>query len=289
MGGLGDFFKSKKETTTLEEMLSPEQKRARELLMKYGTTGITPTGYKTGEAYDLSGFNFDPSVAETYGLQQLLMPSVDLESARGVYQGMTDTTFNPEDESTGLGAFRKALQRETQGASDVLNREAAITGGRFGTGIQRQKTDLAAQQSEQLGMKLAELFTGQQNRALQAASGLQGLAGMEQNRLAQMFNYGGLQRELQNQKAQLEYTDRQRQRDEQLQSLGVLGDIYGQTNQWGLKSMTTKRPGIGMAMLGEINPAIGSYNTHQYGYTTNQTSIADAIAMATKAMSGGVS
>ena len=40
---------------------------------------------------------------------------------------------------------------------------------------------------------------------------------------------------------------------------------------------TTKVPGIGMKMLGEVIPGIGSYNTHQYGYTTNQSSMSDAI------------
>ena len=282
MGGLSSLFKSKSNTTTQEEMISPEQKRAREILMQYGMTGATPTGYQAGEAYDLSGFNFDPSQYELSGLQQLFMPSSDLDAARGVYNSMTDTTFNPEDQSTGLGAFRKALSRETQDASDVLNREAAITGGRFGTGIQKQKADLAAQQSEQMGIKLAELFNNQQNRALSAASGLQGVEGLQQNRLAQLFQYGGLERDLQNQKAQLEYNDKQRQRDEQLATMSTLGDIYKQNNQWGVKSVTTKTPGIGMAMLGEFNPLVGSYNTHQYGYDTNQTSISDGVKMAMK-------
>lgn len=295
MGGLSSLFKSKSNTTNLEEMISPEQKRARDLLMLYGQTGATPTGYQAGQAADLSGFNFGLSPYETSGLASLFdlqgANAPGLTTARDTLTKLANTEFNPEDQSTGLGAFRKALQRETSAASDVLNREAAITGSRFGTGIQRQKTDLAAQQSEQLASKLAELFTGQQNRALSAAQGLTGLestaAGMEQNRLAQLFNYGALQRDLQNQQAQLAYNDKQRQRDEQLAAFGTMGDIYKQTNQYGLKSMTTKTPGIGMAMLGEISPLVGSYNTHQYGYNTNQTSISDSAKVLAKLFSGG--
>jgi hypothetical protein len=297
MGGLSSLFKSKSNTTTLEEMISPEQKRARDLLMLYGQTGATPTGYQAGEAGDLSGFNFGLSPYETSGLASLFdlqgANAPGLTTARDTLTKMANTEFNPEDQSTGLGAFRKALQREVGSASDVLNREAAITGSRFGTAIAGEKRDLAAQQSEQMGSKLAELFTGQQNRALQAAQGLTGLetasAGMEQNRLAQLFNYGSLQRDLQNQQAQMAYNDRQRQRDEQLASFGTMGDIYKQTNRYGLKSMTTKSPSTLMAMWGESNPLVGSYNTHQYGYNTNQTSIADAIKVAIKALSGGVS
>lgn len=295
MGGLSSLFKSKSNTTNLEEMISPEQKQARDLLMLYGQTGATPTGYQAGQSGDLSGFDFGLSPYETSGLSSLFdlqgANAPGLTTARDTLTKMANTEFNPEDQSTGLGAFRKSLQREVGSASDVLNREAAITGSRFGTAIAGEKRDLAAQQSEQLASKLAELFTGQQNRALSAAQGLTGLestaANMEQNRLAQLFNYGALQRDLQNQKAQLAYNDKQRQRDEQLAAFGTMGDIYTQTNQYGLKSMTTKTPSIGMAMLGESIPVIGSYNTHQYGYNTNQTSISDLEKILAKRFSGG--
>src|SRR5574343_951967 len=259
MGGIGDFFKSKKEDVQLQELLTPEQKKAREALMQYGLTGVTPSGYRAGEAYDLSRFDFGVTPYETAGLSRLFSPSADIESARKIYGSMSDTTFRPEDESTGLGAFRKALQREVGAASDVLNREAAITGSRFGTGIQRQKTDLAAQQSEQLASKLAELFTGQQNRAMQAASGLAGLEGLESNRLAQLFNYGGLQRELANQKAQLAYNEKQRQRDEQLATLGTLGSIFSTPIQYGQTSYTIKTPSLFSKLATIATTAAGAY------------------------------
>ena len=58
-------------------------------------------------------------------------------------------------------------------------------------------------------------------------------------------------------------------------------------NQWysPMGSITTKGPSTFMSMLGEVSPLVGSYNTHKYGYTTNQSSISDATEALLKLLS----
>jgi hypothetical protein len=273
------FFKGKSETITAEPMLTDEQKRAMTALLNYGMTGTTPSGYQAGQPYDLSGFNFDTSNLENLGLSQLFNlagrggPS-GLNTARNTLSQLTDLTFDPDDTSTGFGAFKSQLARKVQDASDVLDREAARTGNRFGTAIAGEKRDLAAEQSDQIASKLADLFNTQQNRALSASLGLTSLEGaaenIAQNRISQLFNYGGLERDLQNQKANLEFSDWQRKRDEQLSSLTGLQNVFNRNVNFGVLSQDVKSPSLfsqllrpaltaaGMAIGGPAGAAIGS-------------------------------
>lgn len=284
MGGLSSLFKSKSQTTTLEPMLTDEQKQA--------MAALSAIGQGQQSSYDLSNYNFDMTGLESLGQDQLYNllnsgTSTDMSTASKTLQDIANQTFNPDDPSSGYAAYSRQVARAGKTASDALNREAAITGSRFGTGIQRQKADLAAQQSDILASKLGELYSQTQQNKLAAAGGLADIAGMQeqinQNRIAAAYSYGTRQRDLQNQKAQLAYDEWQRGRNEKL---SALGSVANANIQWGQKSMTTKSPSTFMSMMGEINPLVGSYNTHQYGYTTNQSSIKEGIDAAIKMMGG---
>lgn len=292
MGLFGSLFDKRKKTTTQEPMLTKEQLDAQSLLLDFAKTGRTPTGYQAGEAYDLSGFNFSPTGVETQGMAALsnLLSGGEasgIGTARDVLTGLATAEFSPDDASTGFGAFKSRLDREIKEASDVLNREAAITGSRYGTQIGREKTDLAERQGDIIAGTLADLFNAQQNRALKAATGLAGLESgaqaMEQARIASAFGFGGLQRDLQNQQAQLEYNERQRQRDEQLQSVGALQNLFNRNVPFGIKSVTTEQPSVFSQIYGQINPFVGSYNQARYG-TQGQATIGDMLKLF---MSGG--
>ena len=58
-----DLFKSKKQTTTLEPMLTPEQQKIMSMLSGYATTG-SAGGITAGAPIDLSGFDFDMTGGE---------------------------------------------------------------------------------------------------------------------------------------------------------------------------------------------------------------------------------
>ena len=264
------FFSSKNKTINLEPMLTDEQKQAQTQLMNLG------------QLYDLSGFDFNMTPTELTGnnilSQYLSSGTPQLDTASSVLTDMANTQFNPDDPSSGFAAYKRQVARATKDADDVLNREAAITGSRYGTSIGQNKADLAAQQSDMLASKLAELYNTSQDRALSAAGGLLDVQNLEnsltQNKLMAAYQYGSLQRDLTNQKAQLAYEDWQRAENERVSGLN---SVWGRNVDYGMKSYTQKSPSTFMSMVGEVIPAIGSYNTHEYGYTTNQTSINQAL------------
>lgn len=276
------LFSSKNKTISLEEMLTPEQKSAQTQLMNLG------------QLYSgLGDFNFGTTGIENLGLTGLENyvgsgTPQGLTTASNVLTQMANQEFNPDDPSSGFAAYQRQVARAGKTASDQINREAAITGSRFGTGIQREKTDLAAQQSDLLSSKLAELWKATQSNKLSAA---QGLGQVEQlnnaiqtNKLQAAFQYGGLQRDLQNQQAQLKYDEWKRANEERISGLQ---SVWGRNVDYGMKSYSWKEPSTAMAMWGESNPLVGSYNTHQYGYTTNQTSINQMLKQLAGGMSGG--
>lgn len=249
------LFSSKSKTTTLEPMLTDEQKQALSALSAIG---------QNGSSYDLSGYNFDMTGLEGMGQSQLqdLMgagTSTEMSLASKTLQDIANQKFNPDDPSSGFAAYSRQVARAGKTAEDALNREAAITGGRFGTGIQRQKTDLAAQQSDMLGTKLGELYSQLQSNKLSAAGGLADIARMQeninQNRIAAAYSYGARERDLKNQKAQLAYDEWQRGRNEKL---STLSGVLGANIQWGQKSYTTKSPSLFSQLAGTVLSGVGT-------------------------------
>lgn len=295
MGGLSSLFKGSSKTTTLEPMLTDEQKKAMGLLTQFGSTGQIGD-FQAGQQYDLSGFNYGMTPAELTGGQLL-----EKNLAGGLPQGMTDAQsaltgmvnakFNPDDPSSGFAAFQRQLARKTQGASDILARNAAMAGSRFGTQIGKDMTDLAAQQSDITASTLADLWRQTEANKLNAASGLNVLAqnqeNINQSRIQQAFQMGEQQRNIQNQKAQAQYEEWQRARNERLASIDALSGVMNKNVDFGLKSYTQKSPSTFMKMFGEINPIAGSYNTAKYGYTTNQTSLSKSMEQLKKLASLG--
>lgn len=287
MGLFSDLFGSNKNTTSLVPMLTDQQEKAQNLLLDYAQTGRLPSGYQAGEAYNLSNFDFSPSSQERAGttlLNRFIDPTrtrEGIDTARTALTKLANVEFNPDDPSSGYAAYSRQVRKAVNDADNILNREAAITGSGYGSRIIWEKADLAAQQSDMLATKLADLYTQGQNRAIQAAQGLTNLEsidqGLEANALNAAFDYGTRMRDLKNQQAQLEYQDKQRQRDEQLQTITGAQNLYNKNVDFGLKSITKERPSTFLSMLGEFSPVVGSYNTHKYGYDTNQSSVSDAI------------
>lgn len=276
------LFSSRNKSVNLEPMLTDEQKSAQTQLMNLG------------QLYSgLGDFNFNMTGLETAGqnaLQDYLgYSSPELSTASNVLTGIANQTFNPDDPSSGFAAFSRQVARSGKTASDALNREAAITGSRFGTAIGRDKADLAAQQSDVLASKLADIYKQTEANKLSAASGLTGISQLQnaitQDKINAAYTYGTRQRDLQNQKAQLAYDEWKRANSERISGLQ---SVWGRNVDYGLKGYSQKYPSMFMSMMGEINPFIGSYNTHQYGYTTNQTSLSEAMKSALQAFSGGM-
>jgi hypothetical protein len=267
-GGL--FGGSKKKSVELDPYagMTPEQKQAMQLLQQFGATGQIGN-FQAGEGYgNLGDFDFGMTGIEGMGQDQLynLLSSgtgADMSTASRTLTDIANQQFNPDDPSSGYGAFSRQVARAGKTASDVLNREAAITGGRFGTGIQRQKTDLAAQMSDQLGSKLGELYSEGQRNKLAAAGGLAGIAQAQeqinQNRIQSAYQYGQRERELKNAKAQLAYDDWQTARKERMSSISGLSTVLskGTTPMWGGTTQEYSTPTGFQSFMNSMNGSSG--------------------------------
>jgi hypothetical protein len=278
MGLFGSLFSK---TTTYDPMsaYTPQQRDSINALMSLASTG-SGGGITLGQQYagDLGYYDQTPGELQALYDLQGLTDGQDITKARDVYTKMADTRFNPDDPSSGYAAFSKALAKSGKESDDILNREAAITGSRYGTAISRRKADLSADLANQRGMFLADLYNQSQNRALQGAGGLQRVSGQQQNLLQQIAMHSAVERELKNQQAQDKYMEFQRARGEKLNRINLMQSQW--QNPMGI--ITKKGPSTFAKMLGEFSPLMGSYNTHKYGYTTNQTSVSDAVEMLTE-------
>ena len=280
---MGLFGLSGTKTSTYDPMsaYTPEQRAAIQGLQSLASTG-TGLGINLGEAYGGSLGQYGSQPLEQAGLARLMQSvtggSPYMNQAADVYGRMANTQFNPDDPSSGFAAFQRQVARKTGEASDALNREAAMTGNRFGTAIAGEKRKLGEAQSDSLQSELARLWESSQNRQLAGAQGLAGLEGQSAQTINQAMQYGGLERELANQQAQAQYGEWQRQRAEKMGQLDLA------QNQWQqpMGTITKKGPSTLMKMWGEFNPFVGSQNTHKWGYTTNQTSMSDFMKMFTQ-------
>lgn len=260
MGFLDSLFKGKSNTVTQEEMLTPQQQRAQDLLMQYGQYGTLPGGFTAGQAYGGSLGDYSVTPLEQMGqnrLADLFGASGDLNTARGVFSKMATDDFNLDDPNNQWSAFKRMAERAQDTGASALDRESAIQGNRYGTAILQNKRDLGERTNDLLMSKLAELFDSAQNRKFQAASSLSGLAGAEQNLVSQAMQAGALQRMLNTQKAQDTYNEWLRQRDERLNSLRGLEDVWGKNVDYGAKSMASTSPSLLSQLLSPVASSFG--------------------------------
>jgi hypothetical protein len=280
---MGLFSKSK--TYDPMSAYTPQQRQAIEALMSLASTG-TGGGITLGEAYggDLGYYQQTPGELQSLEGLQGLISGGDITGARDVYSRMAGNIFNPDDPSSGYAAFSRALAKAGGESQDVLNREAARTGGVFGSGRGRDTASLQADLANQRGSYLAQLFSQGENRAMQGAQGLQSLVGTQQNLFEQLASQSAVERLLKDKQAKDQYTEFGRQREEQLSRIGLMKDQW----QTPMGAITTKGPSTFAKMLGEVSPLMGSYNTAQWGYTTNQSSLSDALSGLAKLFSGSM-
>jgi len=259
VAGLSKLFgggKGVKET----DQRTPEQLAAARILQSLGTTG-SGGGINLGEAYTGSLGDFNATDIEQAGLARLFSSTgarPDLTKARSTFENLADTTFNPDDPRNGFGAFKKLALREAQAGQDILNREAAITGSRFGTGIQRRKQELGDITNERLQNRLGELFLNSRQTQLAGAQGLSGLEFQKQQqdqaRIQQALQFGGLERQLKTQEAQAKFNEFNRQRGEILGRVGILQTEANRNPLLGVSSI----PGSPSPFSSLINTVLGS-------------------------------
>ena len=252
------IFSAKKTTYDPMSAYTPQQRQSIEALMSLASTG-SGGGITLGQQYggDLGYYNQTQGELDSLQGLQGLVSGGDISGARDVYSRMANNKFNPDDPSSGYASFSRALAKAGGESQDAINREAARTGGVFGSGRGRDTASLQADLANQRGTFLADLFNQGENRALQGASGLQSLVGQQQDLFQQLASQSAIERLLKDQQAKEQYSEFQRTRGEELSRLGLMQEQW--MNPMG--SITTKTPSLfsqlGSTILNSAGQSLG--------------------------------
>ncbi len=294
MSFFDDLFGSKGGETVATT--TPEQDLARKSLAQFLQTGaIGP--YQAGQAYTGAMGDFQMSDAEKQGQSKLMdlinsaLPQ-SFQNGQNEYQSVLDGKYDPNDPTGVYQGFKKETLANQSDSQDALNRQLAITGDTYSTNKARSTAQLNTNTTNALNSKLADLYQGYSNQRLSAAGGLinSGIQqeGLNQGRINLASTVGSLPRLLQDAQAKAQYSDFLRQQQEKSGVINAANTLFNNDQRNGATTFKTPdQPSTFMSMLGEVSPLVGSYNTAQYGYTTNQTSLSQTIAALTKALGVG--
>lgn len=289
-----DLFKGKGGDTV--RTTTDEQDQARQSLaqfLKNGTIGP----YTAGQQYNGAMGDFQMSDAEKSGQSKLMdllnsaLPQ-SFTNGQNEYQSVLDGKFDPNDPNGVYQGFKTTTLQNNADAQDTLNRQLAVTGDTYSSNRARSTGRLQADTTNALNSKLADLYQNYSGQRLNAAGGLinSGIQqeGLNQGRINLASTVGSLPRLLADAQAKAQYSDFLRQQQEKSGVINAANTLFNNDQRNGSTTFTNpKQPSTFMSMLGEVSPIVGSYNTAQYGYTTNQTSLSQTIAALTKALSAG--
>lgn len=294
MSFFGNLFGEKKGKTVATT--TPEQDLARQSLAKFLQTG-TIGPYTAGAEYNGPLGDFNMSTAESVGQSKLLdlihsaLPSA-FTNAQNEYQSVLDGKYDPYNDKGVYQGYKTQALLNQKDAVDALNRQLSVTGDTYSTNRGRSLSDLYSSTNADLSSKLGALYQDYSNQRLNAAgqllnSGIQE-EGLNQGRINLANTVGSLPRLLQDAQAKAKYADFLRQQQEKSSVINAANTLFNNDQRNGATTFQTPdQPSTFMSMLGEVSPLVGSYNQHEYGYNTNQTSISQTIAALTKALSAG--
>lgn len=292
MSFFDDLFGSKGGETVATT--TPEQDQARQALAKFLQTGSIGN-YQAGAEYGGALGDFKMSDAESAGqskLMDLLKSSLPeaFTKGEGELSSVLDGKYDPTDPNGIYQGYKTQTLLNKQDSEDALNRQLSVTGDTYSTNRARSFGDLNAKTNADLSSKLGALYQDYSNQRIGAASSLANLGvqeeGLNQGRINLASTVGSLPRLLADAQAKAQYADFLRQQQEKSGVINAANTLFNNDQRNGATTFQTpEQPSAFQAMVGEVSPIVGSYNTAQYGYTTNQTSISQTIAALTKALS----
>ena len=252
------FFSKKESTFDPRSAFTADQLKNLDALQGLANTG-TGGGLILGEGFTGSLGEFEQNAGEKSALESLRGitggNNKDLNTSRDVFNSFANTTFNPDDPSSGFSVFSRALAKAGREAQDQLNQQAAISGGVFGSGRGRDTASLQADMANQRGSFLAQLFNQSENRKLQGAQGLQGIANQELAFNQQLQQQEAVERQLKDQKAKAELNEFKRSRGEELSRIGLMQKSI----QNPLAPITTSSPSLFSQLAPSLIGAVGSF------------------------------
>jgi len=251
MSWFSDLFKSKENTVTQEEMLTPEQKQAMSMLMDFAKTGKFGN-FQAGQEYTGKLGDYDMSELEKTGQSKLLslltggMPDIYNQGRDEISKLLTTDKYDPYAKGGVYEGYKKNVLRERDESTDALKRDMAVTGGLYSTATGKEAGLLGERATGQLNDKLAQLYDVFAQRKLAGAETAANMGLQEenvaQNRIAASQQYGQLQRMLADAQAKDKYADWTRARSEYGDTIDAAKTVLGKQVPYGVKSITTKEP-----------------------------------------------
>jgi hypothetical protein len=260
------IFSKNKQSVKQEALLTEDQKKAQSALLKIGQGGSVG-GATLGEGFSgsLGEFDQDPLAQQANALigARLGGANSNVDSAASVLRGLATDDF---DENSDLfKSFTKSIQRAQKEGGDVLNREAAIQGNRFGTAIAEEKGLLAERGQDALADFQARQFESFLNRKQVSAGQLADVARLQEDvqagRISQAQAAGEVRRQIKDSEAKANLNEFLRTRGEKLGQIDVLQGLFNRNVQFGVKNLETESPSAfskfaGVA-LGGIGQGVG--------------------------------
>lgn len=238
------------QTITQESMLTPDQQRARGSLEEFYKTGKFGN-YQAGESYGGSLGNYDMSNVEQGGLNQIMS---QLQGGGGAMNtlnmGKTElqnllsgnSMYDPTAEGGLYSSFQTQSARTNREAADRLKAQSAFGGRLMSQSTGRNLSNLNENTSNNLNSIYAQLKDTYAQRRLGGIGQASQLAGQEQamqgQNIDQAMQYGGLQRMLENQKANTAYQEWQRSHQELAGTVGAAERLAYNPVQFGVRSFT---------------------------------------------------
>lgn len=254
---VGGSLLGKKKTSQVP-LETPEQRYARQQLIKFSSTGKFGD-FQAGEEVPLGYGDFDPTGIESDalgGLQGLLRSGIPgqfrmgdnaLQSLLSTDPGQIEAQFNP---------FKTQVERQIRDSNTALKRNAAFTGNLYSTNTIKRLGDVQARGNETLTSELARLTNEALNRreraiplAYQSGTAQENIT---QNRLGAGFQYGGLARELNDRSIKARDAEILRRRQELQLPIDAARTVAGQNVPFGVPSIETSPYADLLKMVGNL-------------------------------------
>lgn len=260
---LGGFGKKKKRQVPLEP---PEVTAARQALYNYSKTG-TYGDFTAGAEVPLGYGDYNATGIENQGLsslQQLLSSGIPGQfkmgddALRGILDGSQagiDAQFNP---------FKDQVRRQINTSNNDLKRSAGFAGNLYGTDTVKRLGDVQARGNETLASQLAALTNQAADRRLQAIplayQSAQGQENIAQGRIAASQQFGGLTRQLNDQRIKARDAELLRRRQELQLPIQAAQTVLGAAPQYGIPEINASPLNDLLGLVGQVG---GQYFTNK--------------------------
>lgn len=246
------------DTVSQGPLETPQQRAARELLMRYATEGKIG-GITAGEDLGMPLGDFNMARTEKTGLAQLdqLLASGNPEMygvANAGIRDLMDTSVEGIDRM--FSPYKALAEREQRTAQDAAKRSAGFAGNLYSTDTIRKLGDVSARTAESNMARLSDLTNQALNRKASAIGLAQTSGSLEEqtkrNRISDAMTLGTRERDLNNARIQADYQERLRRRQEVMGQLDAASSVSGAPVQFGVENMQVAKPNPYMDFLSLI-------------------------------------